>query len=359
MKSVDHMMRQGVCDNVFPGGVLSVWSSGNQVFEEAYGVTDHTVSAPVRTDTLFDLASLTKPLATALAAMILIEQKRLDLNWKIGEVIADLRHTEKQDIEIRHLLIHNSGLTDYRPYYLTLQNLPFSQRKTALHQMLVDEPLISGIGEKTRYSDIGFMLLQWVIETITQTGLDIFIQSSAYAPLNIKDLFFVPGNRPLSTDNVAATEQCPWRRTLVKGGVHDENAHILGGVAGHAGLFGTADAICRLLETLLNAYHGDAPDNIFSPAVVRTFLSSQSDSDRALGFDRPSAKHSSCGDGFNKAATFGHLGYTGTSFWMDTAQSIIVVLLTNRVHPSRRNEKIRQFRPRLHNAVIRAILKDR
>lgn len=358
MEPVDDLMHEAIAERVFPGGVLLVYAGGETVFHKAYGRADLSTRALVKTKTIFDLASLTKPLATTIAVMRLIQEGRLDLRRKIGEIIPDLGRTEKGEIEIRHLLAHNSGLPDYRPYYLELQELETEQRRPALHTLLREEPLVSDIGTETRYSDIGFMLLQWVIETITHTGLDEFVESAGYAPLHINDLFFVPAARPLSGENIAATEQCPWRKALLKGVVHDENAYVLGGVAGHAGLFGTADAVCRLLAALLDAYHGRSVGDLFPPAVVRTFLCPQPDSDRALGFDMPSPVNSSCGEYFHRESTFGHLGFTGTSFWMDVRESIIVVLLTNRIHPSRGNHKIREFRPKLHNTVIRAIRKD-
>jgi CubicO group peptidase (beta-lactamase class C family) len=155
---------------------------------------------------------------------------------------------------------------------------------------------------------------------------------------------------------VAATERCPWRQRLVKGEVHDENAFCLGGEAGHAGLFGTAEAVETLLGALLAAWHGRQGRGAFSPEIVRRFLAPPADGGRALGFDVPTPGASSSGRWFSPF-TVGHLGFTGTSFWMDLERQIIVVLLTNRVHPSRANERIRGFRPLLHDAVMGLLLK--
>jgi CubicO group peptidase (beta-lactamase class C family) len=152
----------------------------------------------------------------------------------------------------------------------------------------------------------------------------------------------------------AATEQCPWRKDLLVGRVHDENTYVMGGVQGHAGLFGTAVDVHRLLVELLSAYHGRPLAGCFEPDLVRLFFQRWAGTDRTLGFDTPSVENSSSGRFFS-TNTVGHLGFTGTSFWMDLDQAVIVILLTNRIHPTRNNETIRQFRPKLHDAVMKRI----
>lgn len=365
---IDVMMREAVAGKIFPGGTLLFSRAGEVLFDRVYGIADIADDKPVTHGTFFDLASLTKPLATTLAVMKLIQQGRLDLDRKISVVIPEFSDTEKSGIDVRHLLCHQSGLTDYHPYYLEIGKLSFHDRPAALQQYLIREPLVSAPGQQTRYSDIGFMILKWLIESVARAPLDTFIREHVYQPLGINDLFFISTKNPdpgLSDIEFAAAENCPWRGYTVKGAVHDENAFVMGGVAGQAGLFGTASSVHRLLAALL-AVHAENEKNaangppcqasalhpVLDPALVRMFFKQQGSSGRALGFDMPSAAGSSSGDFFNRAHTVGHLGFTGTSFWMDLRQSVIIVLLTNRIHPSRANENIRSFRPRIHNAVM-------
>lgn len=355
MNNVNNLMQQAVTNNVFPGAVLLVCRESSVVFHKAYGVADLFTRRAMTTGTVFDLASLTKPLATTLAVMMLIQQNRLGLEQHLGAVLPAFGANEKSAIKINHLLYHNSGLPDYRPYYKDLELLPFGQRKEALHNLLVNEPRSHPIGDRVLYSDIGFMILAWVVEHLCSKRLDQFVSEMIYDPLGLDNLFFTGLNGPQSRDLFAATEQCSWRNKLLIGQVHDENAYVVGGVQGHAGLFGTAAAGQTLLLELLSAYHGDPARKLFQTDLVRLFFKRLPDTDRALGFDMPAVKNSSSGNYFS-TNTVGHLGFTGTSFWMDLDRSIIVILLTNRIHPSRDNEAIKAFRPELHDEVMQCLL---
>ena len=355
MQHIDQIMQQALIDKVFPGAVLLI-SQGNEIaLHQAYGLADLFTRRIVTTETVFDLASLTKPLATTLAVMVLIEQKRLGLEQDLGSVLPPFGDTDKSAVKIKHLLYHNSGLPDYRPYYIDLTKRPIGQRKKALQNLLLQEPLIYPIGDRVIYSDIGFMILAWLIEHITAKRLDHFVSKIIYAPLKLDNLFYTGLKVTLSEDHFAATEKCPWRNKLLTGHVHDENAYVVGGIQGHSGLFGTATAVQSLLLELLAAYHGDAARSVFQSDLVRLFFERLPDTDRALGFDMPAKNNSSAGQYFSPR-TVGHLGYTGTSFWMDLDRSIIVILLTNRIHPSRDNDAIKAFRPKLHDAVMVSLL---
>lgn len=349
-------MQQAVSEKIFPGGALLVSKSGSVIFNKTYGTANIFAKQPLTHETVFDLASLTKPLATSLAVMILIQENKLKLDQTIGTIIASLKNSPKSEIKIKHLLSHTSGLPDYRPYYLKICKLLAKSRKETLRKYLINEPLISSVGEKTIYSDLGFMVLDWVIETVSGFRLDRFITRKAYQPLGLTDLFFIDLENKIPEKMYAATEKCPWRNLLLNGMVHDENAFTIGGISGHAGLFGTAESVHKLLIELLNSYRGVSQKNIFDKNLVRQFLDRKTEDARALGFDVPSKEGSSCGNFFTKAATVGHLGFTGTSFWMDLNQMIIVILLTNRIHPTRNNEGIKTFRPKLHNEVMKQIL---
>jgi len=359
MEPVDDLMRNAVADGIFPGGVLYVSKKDKNHFHKAYGVTDTVSNRPVTLETVFDLASLTKPLATTLSIMKLIEQKKLSLDQSLSMLLPGFAGSEKGAITVRHLLSHTSGLTDYRPYYEKLREIPQSQRKKAIRELLSREMLIHPIGRKTLYSDIGFMILCWIVEEISKRQLNDFVSDEIYTPAGLKDLFFIDLERSkknieLLNTEFAATEKCPWRLRVLIGEVHDDNAFAVGGIDGHAGLFGTAAEVGRLLLLLQSLYHGYLTRSVLLSETVRQFLSRQEDTGRVLGFDIPDPGKSSCGHYFSKN-TVGHLGFTGTSFWMDLEKEIIVILLTNRVHPSRDNDRIRAFRPRIHDAIMKNI----
>jgi CubicO group peptidase (beta-lactamase class C family) len=356
MTQIEKLMRQAVADNVFPGAVLLVSRKDRILIHEAFGRRDLITGAPVTTETIFDLASLTKPLATTLAVMVLIENKKVALDQQLGDVLPAFANDGKAPIQIKHLLNHNSGLADYRAYYKEIEHLPSEKRKSALRKLLVKEPLVHSIGARLVYSDIGFMILEWLVEAISGKALDYYVTEEIYNPLGLENLIFADSNSDRQPGEFAATEQCIWRRQLLCGQVHDENAYAVGGVQGHAGLFGTAFDIHSLLGHLLSAYHGQPSTRLFKPHMVRLFFRRLTGSDKALGFDTPSASGSSAGRFFSPNSV-GHLGFTGTSFWMDLDRSIIVILLTNRVHPTRGNGAIKGFRPKLHDAVMRSLLK--
>jgi CubicO group peptidase (beta-lactamase class C family) len=348
-------MEQAVSEGIFPGGVLLVSLKGQTVFHQAFGVANIYQNRPVTPGTLFDLASLTKPLATTPAVMKLLERYPLTLKSRVGQILPGFKATDKADITIENLLFHNSGLPDYRPYFRQLTENESAQRKAMLGELLINEPLAYPIGQTVVYSDLGFMILRWIVERIAATSLDRFVEVHIYKPLNLEDLFFVKTKEPCPDKAFAATEMCPWRNRLVEGMVHDENAFAVGGVDGQAGLFGTAEDIHTLLSEMISVYSGDPSSGVFNPDIIRTFLNHGQGRERALGFDRPSPEESSSGIYFS-ANSVGHLGFSGTSFWMDLDRSIIIILLTNRIHPTRENEKIKAFRPLLHDAVMQGLL---
>lgn len=383
--TIDRLMAAGIREGIFPGGVLLV-SQGDQVlFHRAYGQQSLFTRAPVTLDTCFDLASLTKPLATALAVAKLAGEGTLALEQSLGSLVDCDRHGDKQKITIDQLLRHTSGFPAHRPFYTLLAKLPGSHRKDALRRFLLAEPLIHCPGTRQVYSDLGYMMLAWVVESTTGMGLDQFVDDSFFTPLGV-ELFFRPlGACDVSPEQLrrfAATEHCPWRNRILTGEVHDDNAWAAGGVEGHAGLFGTAHAVGKLLFYVLAALHGasaipqppasashnplstiqplqpspcnPAPTNPIPGGVLRQFIQKEPGRERVAGFDTPSLVGSSAGGGFSPNA-LGHLGYTGTSFWMEPHRAIIATLLTNRVHPSRDNIKIRRFRPHLHDAIMETI----
>ena len=344
-------MRAAVADGVFPGGVLLVAKHRQVMFHEAFGYANIYQKRPMNTETIFDLASLTKPLATTPAVMKLMATSALGLQDRLGSLLPELKATPKSDITIEHLLAHRSGMPAYRPFYQRLQSTAPKERRERLNRMLCETPLTYPVGGKTVYSDLGFMMLRWVIERIGGKRLDHFVQAEIFGPIGLTNLFFIDSNKQVIEKKFAATEVCAWRNTLVEGVVHDENAFAVGGVDGHAGLFGSAAQLHELLCEFLALYHGDTACGVLSPAIVRRFLNYGRKTERALGFDRPSLQGSSSGSHFSRNSV-GHLGFTGVSFWMDPDRSVIIILLTNRIHPTRHNEKIKAFRPVLHDEIM-------
>ena len=347
-------MKRGVAGKVFPGGVLLVSKADTVLFFRAYGKANVFTGRAMTRDTVFDLASLTKPLATTPAVMKLMETGHLDLDQAIGLYLPGLKGTDKEAIEIQHLLYHNSGMPDYRPYFRILAKLPFEMREARLREFLIREPLESRVGDQVRYSDLGFMLLRWIVEEVSHMRLDRFVAEKIYKPLGLLDLFFIDRTIEPPHKRYAATEKCPWRNQVMEGAVHDDNAYVIGGIAGHAGLFGTAGDLHRLINELLWTYHGQ-PSVVFQQPLLQKFFKPLYNKERALGFDMPSTRGSSAGRYFSRKSV-GHLGFTGTSFWMDLERRVIVILLTNRIHPSRNNDFIKAFRPHLHDAVMAHLL---
>ncbi|WP_320045140.1 serine hydrolase domain-containing protein [uncultured Desulfobacter sp.] len=359
-QNIDNAMAGAVADGVFPGAVL-LWASRNQVlYHKAFGVTDLRFGEPVTLNTVFDLASLTKPLVTALAVADLIASGLLSQNTYLEDALPDACGTDKAKITIDMLLRHRSGLPAHSPYFKMLDApVPSIAAREHLRQLVLAQPLAYTPGAKEIYSDLGFILLAWVVEYLSGSRLDTFIYEKVFLPLRIHDLFFNPlcsgiiKSVKKGTSLVfAATSHCPWREKMILGEVEDENAWAAGGVEGHAGLFGTAAGVYHMCCQILRALEGKEANAINSSAI-RCFADKNNGMMRPAGFDSPSEKNASSGHFFSKRS-IGHLGFTGTSFWIDPDNGLIAILLTNRVHPSRDNIKIRKFRPMLHDLIASA-----
>jgi serine-type D-Ala-D-Ala carboxypeptidase len=351
---VTAMMAQGVADGVFPGAVLLCARRHEILYHRAFGVADLRTRRPVQTGDVFDLASLTKPLATAVAMMLLVQQQRLDLTAFLKDLLPVSTNSSKGKITLDMLLRHTSGLPAHREYFKQIAGGP--DPVGHLYDLILAEPPASVPGEIEAYSDLGYMLLAWVIETVTRTRLDRFVLDKVYGPLGIDDLFFIDlttKEMPVAPDRLVSTRDCPWRGRILKGEVEDENAWACHGVQGHAGLFGTARAIHVLCLEILCAVENN-PARVLNPDIVAGFINKHPGRTLVAGFDTPSPEGSSSGRYFSPRA-LGHLGFTGTSFWMDPESGLMVILLTNRVHPSRSNQKIRQFRPLLHDCIARCL----
>ena len=368
---IETALRSAVDDGVFPGAVLAVRLRGEVQYLAAAGCLSTQESyTPVQVSTVYDLASLTKPLATTTSILLLIQEGRLHLYDQLRAVLVELKGSAIGEMMVQDLLTHSSGLPGWRPMYEKLQEkegvAPASPgnaqwAKARVLQLIRDEPLVYANGEKSLYSDLGFMLLGFIVERISNMTLDQFSWEKCFRPLGAEPLVFCPlrargpadsSGYTIERARIAPTEFDQWRNRQLQGEVHDENAAALGGVAGHAGLFGTAEAVLAVSGAWLAAYH--QRPSILAAHLVRLFttrLSHVPNSSWALGWDTPSMPSSS--GSCLSPKSIGHLGYTGTSLWIDPTCELEVVLLSNRVHPTRKNEKIREFRPLIHDLVYR------
>ncbi len=361
-------MQSAVEEGVFPGAVLLVRIRGLVAYNRAFGyaaLIPH--KEPASLDTVYDLASLTKPLATATAVLCLVQDGRLSLEDPLHDILEELKDREIGEATVFHLLNHSSGLPAWRPFYERIaeqdRTHPGFLGSQAARQAVLDsighESLVFPIGARGLYSDLGFMLLGLLVERLTGRSLVPFCRERVYEPLRADPLCFIETSKdctvgtcdpPSNFNSVAATEDDPWRGRVLRAEVHDENAYAMGGVAGHAGLFGTASAVLAVSGAWLEGCLGRG--NLFSPELVRHFVTRQdrtAGSSWGLGWDTPSPPSSS-GTRFSPNS-FGHLGYTGTSLWVDPVRELEVILLSNRVHPTRQNIGIQRFRPLIHDLI--------
>ncbi|HSD32487.1 MAG TPA: serine hydrolase domain-containing protein [Gemmatimonadales bacterium] len=356
-------------DSAFPGAVVAVGRHGRLALLAAAGHYGTDDPRPVDPQTIYDLASLTKVIGLTTACMTLVAEGRLDLDAPVRAYVPEFRGPDKERVTIRHLLTHASGLPAWRPLFREARD-----RRTAL--ALVDTtPLDSVPGSHFVYSDLGAILLMQVVERITGERIDHYLTRRVFEPLGMTSTRYLP---PGSwRDRLAPTEiDTAFRHRLIRGEVHDENAGRMGGVSGHAGLFSTAPDLARFAAWLLDTYGREqgarsssltASDTHPAPCsalcvssdVVVQFTRRQGippGSTRALGWDTPSdSGYSSAGKKLSRAS-FGHTGFTGTSIWMDPERDLFVILLTNRVNPTRANTKILQVRATVADLVADALL---
>jgi CubicO group peptidase (beta-lactamase class C family) len=288
--------------------------------------------------------------------MLLVQEGRLDLDAPVQRYVPAFTGANKERVTIRHLLAHASGLPDWRPLYTetTTRARAFALTDTT--------PLRAEPGAAAVYSDLGAIILTQAVEAITGQRLDALLEARVFAPLGMRDTRFLPP--PEWRDRVAPTERAQ-DGTVIRGTVHDENAWRMGGVSGHAGLFGTAPDLARFASWLLDRWHGrtrsDGGRLDLPSELVRAWTRRQDlppGSSRALGWDTPSGPNSSAGTKLG-ALAFGHTGFTGTSIWIDPENDLFIILLTNRVHPTRENTRIARVRPRVADLVADALQETR
>jgi CubicO group peptidase (beta-lactamase class C family) len=356
--SVWRVLNDAIAAHAFPGCAFGVLAGGETVLHGALGRFTYEEDAPiVMPETVFDLASVTKVVSTTAVAMLLYQRGLLDLDTPIGEFLpgfvvgrppGDLgRH-----VKLRHLLAHNSGLPGYVEFFRTLAT------PAALFRACLTLPLEAEPGARSEYSDPGYILLGKALEVCTREYLATWARREIFVPLGFTATGFCPpaALRPA----IPPTEEDIWlRHRRIQGEVQDENAWLLKGAAGHAGLFSNVPDLLRFAGEVLKASSEKAlaseQSGLFEGATLNLFAERQSPegSSRALGWDTPSAK-SSAGKYFSQRS-IGHLGYSGCSLWIDLDAEIAVVLLTNRTWPDRQSQLIREVRPAFHDAVREAL----
>ncbi len=349
-REVDSLILGRIRDHTFPGAQLAVVHRGTLTYLRSYGSLTYAPESPRITDsTRYDLASVSKVFATTSLAMRYVDRGLLSLDSSVGHWLPAFTRGEKASITLRHLLLHTAGLPPF---------IPFHRHVTTAEQVKdsIDRcPLESPPGTRMVYSDLGMITLGRVLEMVGGARLDTLVQREVFTPLGLHHCGYRPDS--LLRAICAPTEQDDtWRMRLVQGTVHDETAALLDGVAGHAGVFSTAEDLARFAIVLLDSgRHAGRP--WVSPTVLRLFTSRVAGSSRALGWDLRSSQGSSAGRYFS-SLSFGHTGFTGTSIWIDPVTKDAVIFLTNRVHPTRENRALLPFRAILHDAVRKALLRE-
>jgi serine-type D-Ala-D-Ala carboxypeptidase len=344
------ILTKAIESRLFPACSIAITHRGELVAQKALGRFTYDSSSPqVTTASIFDLASLTKVVATTAMAMILYERGMLDLEAPVNAIVPEFASADARRgaVTLRMLLAHSSGLPAYEKLFLRTQS------RQDLLQLAFAVDLSAAPATRAEYSDIGFIILGVALERLADEPLDTFCQREVFGPLAMTHTTFNPA-KALRESIPPSADDRTFRHRTIQGEVQDENTSVLGGVAAHAGLFSTADDLARFAHTMLN---GGYP--ILRPETVGLFTRRESapeGTSRALGWDTPSAPSQS-GKYFGPRS-FGHLGYTGTSLWIDPDRQLSITLLTNRTWPDCQSQAIKQVRPAFHDAVIRALTAD-
>jgi CubicO group peptidase (beta-lactamase class C family) len=341
------LIRQAIANRVFPAASVAITHRGNLVGLKAFGSFTYEPNSPATTtNSVFDLASLTKVVATTSMAMILYERGLLDLDLPVASVVAEFAGEDprRDAVTMRMLLAHSSGLPAYEKLFLR------AKTRDELLSAAFATSLTSNPGAKAEYSDIGFIVLGAALERIAEGSLDRFCQHEVFGPLAMTHTAFNPLSAWRESIPPTANDQS-FRHRIIQGEVQDENASVMGGVAPHAGLFASAEDLAIFGHAMLA---GGRP--ILRAETLAVFTrreSSPASTSRALGWDTPSSPSQS--GRYFSPNSFGHLGYTGTSLWIDPERQLSITLLTNRTWPDCRNQAIKQLRPEFHDAVVESL----
>ena len=362
---VDTAVERAIEAGELPGCVILARLGEELAFDGIYGAAALVPERlEARLETVYDLASLTKVMATTAATMLLVAENKLALDAPVATYLPPFADRGKEKINVRHLLTHSSGLRPWRAYHADLAERDRRRGEHVVGSLEGKKEIVTRVlrsapvhepGEASVYGDLDFIALGALVEAVSGEDLDTFCARRIYQPLGMATTRF---NRlPFTGERAsyAATEQCAWRERVLWGEVHDPNAWAMGGVAGHAGLFGSAPDVLRFAQEMLAADRGRSA--LFPVEVAREFFRRQEiapGSDWALGWDTPTEGQSTSGTHFSKRS-IGHTGFTGTSVWLDLERGMIVVLLANRIHLVAKRSKF-ELRPLVHDLIWEAFL---
>lgn len=377
LKKIDAIAREAIFQRATPGAAVMVIKDGNVIFNKGYGNHTYTDGNPVKVDDIFDLASVTKISATTMGVMHLVEEGKLSLDSTLKAYLGRARNTDKQDIMIREVMLHQAGFTPFIPFYEKLKPTDYSRDSSALFSTKVADnyflrknyyeevmwPQMMGSRLVSRgkyvYSDLSMYFMKEILEGITHDHLDQYVLNQFYKPLGMQTAGFNPRNRFDKSRIVPTEDDSYFRHTLVHGYVHDQGAAMAGGVAGHAGLFASTNDLAILFQMILNkgTYGGKT---YFKPGTIEQFTAKQSNvSRRGLGFDRwdPDVSEHYPSE-LASPQTFGHTGYTGTCIWVDPQYNLIYIFFSNRVYPKVTSKlSALSIRPRIQDVIYEAIKK--
>ena len=390
LNKIDSLVQEAILDKAIPGCQILVAKNGTVLYEKSFGYLSYDSLLPVTENTLYDLASLTKVTATLQMMMKLVENNKIDLNAPLSAYLPETVGTNKETLIVSDILLHRAGLRPYIPFWeFTYQN----RRKSILNPLLYNQmeaeeypvEILPGMYTSTslrdsvwywtlhsdlmtlpegqshynyKYSDLGFMIIQKLVERVGQSPLDEYVYNELYKPLGIDQICFQPlcSN---SYENIAPTElDYYFRKDMIWGSVHDQNAALMGGIAGHAGLFGTSNSLAVLLQMhLQKGYYGG--QKYFQPETIELFTQRKADQDqRALGWDLKDLSNTRNNVSFHSSeTTYGHTGFTGTAAWVDPGNELIYIFLSNRVHPDANNYKLVEsnLRTRIQDVIYQSL----
>ena len=364
-RDINILLEKGVLEGIFPcaaaGISIGVGKQKRKIITYCGNASLYPEKRKLTKKSCFDLASLTKPLATTMAILCLLKMKKIALEEKLSSLLEKEIKGDIKNITIKHLLGHCSGLPAHREYFRLLKDIPVNKRGDFVETLLLKEDMEYEPETKAVYSDLGFMLLGRIIEKKSGYSLEHFVHEKVLQPFKLeKNIFFNPlfgGSHCHDNKEFVATEICPRRKKILCGEVHDDNCYAMGGVSGHCGLFGDIESVTDYAGLILDMWKDVASHpNIENRDLAKLLVRQKKipGSSRTLGFDTPAKSGSSSGKYFSEKSV-GHLGFSGTSFWIDPEKDVVVVLLSNRVHPNRENTKIQQFRPYFHDMVLKAV----
>ena len=380
LKKIDSIVLEGIDAKAYPGCQVLFAKDGKIFYQKSFGLMRYEDTTRVNNKDLYDLASLTKVAGTTLAIMKLYEEGKIKPDEKLGIYLPEVRGSNKEPLTIREIMAHQAGLQAWIPFYqktltdrkrdssiyrsTSSENFPFRvaeniyirrDYRDSIYKAIIDSPLLNG--KEYKYSDMGFYLLQRIIEKMTGQSLDAYLRSKFYDPLGLTTLGYLPRDR-FALSRIAPTENdVVFREQVIQGDVHDPGAAMLGGIAGHAGLFSNSNDLAILLQMLL--WHGEyGAKQYLLPSTINEFTRVQFPENRnrrGLGFDKPLNTYIPDGPSCRSASpqSFGHSGFTGTYIWADPENNLIYVFLSNRVYPDASNQKLQEMniRTRIHQAM--------